>query len=64
MCRKDSNQDNDYSTVEPLSIGHHAKRPTPLKKPLDTFNLNINVYISTPDERPFFLKGHFSGAKG
>ena len=38
--------------------------PTPLKRPLDNVNLNINVLISTPDERPLLLKGHFSDAKG
>ena len=32
--------------------------------PFDNVNLNINVLISTPDERPPLLKGHFSGAKG
>ena len=27
-------------------------------------NLNMNVLLSTPDERPPLLKGHFSDAKG
>ena len=31
---------------------------------LHNVNLNINVLISTPDERPLHLKGHFSDAKG
>ena len=35
-----------------------------LERPLDNLNLNINVLISTSDERPPLLKGHFSGAKG
>ena len=46
----------------------YLKRPpsheaTPLERPLDYINLNINVLISTPDERPPLLKGHFSGSK-
>ena len=32
--------------------GHPDKRPTPVERPLDTANLDINVWISTPDERP------------
>ena len=37
---------------------------TPLERPLDYYgNLNIHVLISTPEERPLRLKGHFSGAK-
>ena len=51
-------------TVEPLLWGHPDERPTPLKRPLDTGNLNINVLISTSDERPPLLKGHISAAKG
>ena len=30
--------------------GHHIKRPTPLEWPLDNVNLNINIFISTPDK--------------
>ena len=52
------------STVEPLLRGHHDERPPPLVRPLANVNLNINVLISTPDERPPLLKGHFSDAKG
>ena len=44
-------------TVEPFLRGH------PDERPLDYVNLNINVLISTPDERPPVLKGHFSSAK-
>ena len=51
------------NTVEPLLRGHPFERPPPLERPLDNVNLNINVLISTPDERPPFLKGHFSDAK-
>ena len=51
-------------TVEPLLRGHPDQRPPPLERPLDNVNLNINVLISTPDERPPLLKGHFSDAKG
>ena len=51
-------------TVESLLRGHPDKRPPPLERPLDNVNLNINVSISTLDERPPLLKGHFSGAKG
>ena len=50
-------------TVEPLLRGHPDERPASLEKPLDTVNLNIDILISTPDERPPHLKGHFSGAK-
>ena len=44
--------------------GTHFERPpwaeaTPLERPLDNVYLNINVLISTPDERPPLLKGHF-----
>ena len=52
------------TTSEPLLRGHPDERPTPLERPLGTVNLNINVLISTPDERPPLLKDHFSGAKG
>ena len=51
-------------TVEPLLRGHPDESPTPLERPLDNVNLNINVLISTPDKRPPLLKGHISGAKG
>ena len=51
-------------TVEPLLRGHPEERPPPLERPLDIVNLNINVLISTPDERPPLLKGHFSVEKG
>ena len=54
----------EVCTVEPLLRGHPDEGPTSLKWPLDTVNLNINVLIFTPDERPPLLKGHFSGAKG
>ena len=40
------------------------ERPPNLERPLDNVNLNINVLISTPDEKPPHLKGHFSDAKG
>ena len=50
--------------MEPLLRGHPDERPPPLEKPLDNVNLNINVLISTPDERPPLLKDHFSDAKG
>ena len=49
--------------MEPLLRGHPDERPTPLKMQLDNLNLNINVLISTPDERPPLLKGHSSAAK-
>ena len=52
------------SKVESLLRGHPDERPPPLERPLDNVNLNINVLISTPDERPPLLKGHFSGEKG
>ena len=48
----------------PLLRGHPDERPTPLERPFDNVNLNINLLISTPFERPPLLKGHFSGAKG
>ena len=54
-----------HYSVEPLLRGHPDNRSTPLERPLDNMNevLNINVLISTPDERPPHLKGHFSDAK-
>ena len=68
-CRKYKslfiNKGGDFkqSTVEPLLRGHPDERPAPLERTLDNVNLNINVLISTPDERPPLLKGHFSDAK-
>ena len=47
------------NTVEPLLRGHPFERPPPLERPLDYVNLDINVLISTPYERPPLLKGHF-----
>ena len=38
-------------------------RDQPLERPLDNVNLNINVLISTPDERPALFKCRFSGEK-
>ena len=52
------------NTVKPLLRGHSDKRPPPLERPLDNVNLNIKVLISSSDERPPLLKGHFSDAKG
>ena len=51
------------TTVEPLLRGQPDKRPPPLERPLDNVNLSMNIFISTPDERPPLLKGHFSDAK-
>ena len=50
--------------MEPLLKGHPDERPLPLERPLDSVNLNKNVFISTPDERPPYLKGHSPGVKG
>ena len=50
--------------MEPLLRGHPDERPHSLERPLDNVNLNINVLISTPAERPSLLKGHFFDAKG
>ena len=50
--------------MEPLLRGHPDERPPPLERQLDNVNLNINVLIFTPDERPPLLKDHFSDAKG
>ena len=61
FCKKYSKFTN---TVEPLLWGQHDERPPPLERPLNNANLNINVLISTPDERLPLLKGHFSDAKG
>ena len=47
------------STVEPLLRGHPDERPTPLERQLDNVKLNINVLISTPNERPHLLKETF-----
>ena len=46
--------------LEPLFRDHPDERPHSLERPLDNVNLNINLLISTPDERPFFLKSHVS----
>ena len=43
--------------------GTPFERPPPLERPLDNVNLNINVLISTSDERPL-LKGQFLVQKG
>ena len=50
--------------MEPLLRGHHDERAFPLESPLHNENLNMNELISTPEERPSLLKGHFSDAKG
>ena len=48
------------STVEPLSRDHPDARAPPLERPFNYVNLNIiNVLISTLDERPPLLKGHW-----
>ena len=54
----------NVNTVKPLLRGHPDERPPPLERPLDNVNLKINVLISTPDETPPLLKGHFSDEKG
>ena len=53
-----------WCTVEPLLRGQPDERPAPLERPLDNVNLNINVLISTPDEKPPLLKGNFLMQKG
>ena len=50
-------------TVKPLLRGHPDERSTPMERPLDTVNLNINLSISTYEGRPPLLKDHFSGVK-
>ena len=55
---------NNFTTVEPLLRGHPNERPPPLERPIGDVNLDINILISTPDERPTLSKGHFSDAKG
>ena len=52
------------TTVEPLLRGHPEEGPPPLERPVNNVNLNTNVSISTPNERPPLLKGQLSGAKG
>ena len=49
-------------TGEPLLRGHPYERSPLLERPLDNVNFN-NILISTPDERPPLLKGHFSDEK-
>ena len=44
--------DRFLHTVEPLLRGHPNERPSPLETPLNNVNLNKNVLISTPDQRP------------
>ena len=48
--------------MSPIFPIYPDERPPPLERPLD--NVNLNLLISTPDERPPLLKGHFSDAKG
>ena len=55
---------SSITTVEPLLRGHPEEKPPPLERPIDNVNVNINVLISTPDERTPLLNGHFSNAKG
>ena len=64
VCPLNCNPAEIGTTVEPLLRGHPDERPPPLERPLDDVNLNINVLISTSDERSPLLKGHFSDAKG
>ena len=52
-----------YNSGTPFR-GHPDEMSPPLERPLDNVNLNINILISTPDERPPLLKGHFCGEKG
>ena len=40
------------------------ERQSPIERPLENVNLNINVLIFTPGERPPLLNGHISDAKG
>ena len=54
---------SNWPTVEPLLRGHPGERLSALERPLDNANLNIVVFIFTPDERPPLLKGHISGEK-
>ena len=53
---------NNTCTVEPFSEVT-LTRGHPLERPRDNVNLNVNVLISTPDERSPLLKSHFSGEK-
>ena len=46
---------NLQNSETPLK-GHINQRPTPLLRPLDSVNLNLNILISTPGERPPFWK--------
>ena len=62
--RVDQNTSNLQYTMEPLLRGHPNDMPLPLVRSIDNVNLNIDVLISTPYERPPLLKGHFSDAKG
>ena len=50
-----------YRLSQPDTVPEEG--PPPLERPLDNVNLNINVLISTPDERPSLLKSHFSDTK-
>ena len=47
-----------------LHRGIPFERPTPLERPCDYVNLNLNIMNATLDERPPLLEGHISGAKG
>ena len=37
--------------------GTPFERPPTLERPVDNLNLNINVLIFTPEERPLFKRG-------
>ena len=45
-------------------LWYDPANPRPTVWEADSVNLNINVLISTPEERPPLFKGHFSDAKG
>ena len=49
--------------MESFLRDHPDERSTPLERPLDNVNLNINKLIPTLNERLPILKGHISGTK-
>ena len=51
-------------SVELLLSGRPDVRPPPLERPLDNVNLNINVLISNPDERPLRGETEVSSQEG
>ena len=49
--------------MEPLLRGNSDERSTPMERPLINGNVEMKVYIRTPEKMPPLLEVHFSGTK-